>query len=53
MFANNDLLSLEAAGLLPFDGCNVGSCEAFCFDLNAGLIVTVYTDSTPAEYYQE
>lgn len=51
MFNNNNLLSIEAAGLLPFDGCNVGAAEAYSFELNEGLIVTIYTDGTPAEYY--
>lgn len=53
MFANNNITSIEAAGLFPFDGCNIGTGEAFSYELNPGLFVTLYTDGTPAEYYQE
>lgn len=49
MFENNKYLSLLSAGLDPFDGDG----EAFAFELNPGLCVTVYLDGTPAEYYNE
>ena len=53
MIQTNNYNSLIVAGLAPFDGCNFGTAEAFCFELNNGLTVTVYTDNTPAEYYKE
>ena len=51
MFRNDNLNSLQGAGLEAFDGANVGTAEAYSFELNIGLIVTVYTDETPAEFY--
>lgn len=48
MFINNNMQSIEAAGLQPFDGDG----EAFAYKLNPGYCVTVYIDGTPAEFYK-